>query len=135
MSFNGQTVIFFFSPVNKRTQNCVHKPDNPHLNEPFLLVPCINLINHNLNEPLPTFPCKKLITHFSKTVRINKKKHKISRKMTAEATMALINQGKVFFVCVYKHRHSQTLHLWELHRLLESRFIGYLDLDLVGKPV
>ena len=103
-----------FSLVSKRTQISVHKPDNPHLNQSFPVVPvvpCINLINHNLNEPLPTSPCKKLITHVYKTVRINKKKTKISRKMPAEATIAQINQGKVIFVYVcrpymYKHRHS-----------------------------
>ena len=85
--------------MSKRTQNSVHKTDNPHLNEPFPLVPCINLINHNLNEPLPTSLCKKLITHVYKAVRINKKT-KISRKMRTAATIVLINQGKVLF-CVW----------------------------------
>ena len=57
MSLNGQTDIFYFLQSSKQTQ-----------------IPCMNLITLNLNEPFPLVPCINLINHFSKAVRINKKK-------------------------------------------------------------
>ena len=124
MSFNGQTVIFYFLQWAKEPKIPCINLITLNLNEPFSIVPCINLINHNLNNYAASHNSVHKADNPLFQDVAHKEKNKISRKMPAEATIALINQGKVFVcVCVYKHRHSQTLHLWELHRLLESRFV------------
>ena len=84
MSFNGQTKI---PCINLITLN---------LNERFPLILCINLINHYLNKAPRTKADNPLFQDGA-----HKQNNKISRKIPAEATIALMNQGKVFFcVCI-----------------------------------